>query len=160
LKEHKKEIVLHEYGFEELTTHQQMLVGKLEEMLPNAYAPYSNFPVSAVVALESGEVISGTNQENAAYPSGLCAERVALFFTGANYPKGVIKTLAVSVGKEINSFPYPCGACLQVISEFQNKQSTPFQIILFHRFTRSALIANSIEQLLPFAFRKEHLGKN
>lgn len=132
---------------------------KLEEALPNAYAPYSHFPVSAVLALQNGELVSGTNQENAAYPSGLCAERVALFYAGANYPDIPIETLAIMVGTEIDSFPYPCGGCLQVISEFQNRQSAPFQIVLYHRFNKSALIASSVEQLLPFAFKKEHLGK-
>ncbi len=158
MKIHRKEIVVTEYDFAELSESRQTLVQKLKGALPNAYAPYSNFHVSAALLLQNGEIITGSNQENAAYPSGLCAERVALFYKGHQYPNQPIVALAVTVQKNIPDFPYPCGACLQVISEFTNRQTQPFEIILYHTHLNKALIASGVKQLMPFAFIKEHLG--
>lgn len=159
MKIHRKEIIVSEYDFAELSESQQTLIQKLKVALPNAYAPYSNFPVSTALLLQNGEIITGTNQENAAYPSGLCAERVALFYKGSQYPDQPISKLAVTVGNNTPDFPYPCGACLQVISEFTNRQAEPFEIILYHLHLNKALIASGVKQLMPFAFIKEHLGK-
>lgn len=159
MKIRKTEIILAELAYAELNDQQKNLVDKLEQALSTAYAPYSDFPVAATLLLADGTIISGSNQENASYPSGLCAERVALFAKGAQYPNQGIDKLAVTVAHDIHSFPYPCGSCLQVISEFQNRQSEPIEIIMYDRHKKEALIANGIEQLMPFAFIKEHLGK-
>ena len=93
--------------------------------LKTAYAPYSGFFVGASVLLENGEIINGSNQENVAYPSGLCAERVALFYAGARYPDVKVKTIAVSVlskNFEVTDVISPCGACRQVMAEYEEKQ--------------------------------------
>ncbi len=152
-------MLLEERSLDELSKDQQRLVAALEQSLPNAYAPYSHFPVSAALLLANGNIITGTNQENAAYPSGLCAERVALFHKGHQYPDMEIVRMAVTVGKEIETFPFPCGACLQVMAEFQHRQTAPIEVMMYHRHKKIALLAVGVEQLLPFAFIKEHLGK-
>ena len=98
----------------ELSAEEQQLVANAKSALKTAYAPYSGFLVGASVLLENGEIINGSNQENVAYPSGLCAERVALFYAGAKYPDVKVKTVAVSVlskNFEVTDVISPCGAC-------------------------------------------------
>jgi cytidine deaminase len=128
-------------------------------MVKTAYAPYSEFHVGAAVLLENGEIIAGNNQENAAYPSGLCAERVALFYAGSQYPTIAIKTIAISVKSKnvIISEPLsPCGGCRQVIAEYENKFKKPIRIIMSGE-KGQIYIANSIESLLPLMFSKKYL---
>lgn len=124
-----------------------------------AYAPYSNFKVGAAILLENGKIVAGNNQENAAYPSGLCAERVALFFAGAQYPESKIKQLVVTARSENKSLQKPippCGACRQAIAEYEIKQQQAIQIY-FMGETGQIYLATSIEDLLPFTFDPKNL---
>ena len=139
----------------ELSAEEQQLVSNAKSALKTAYAPYSGFSVGASVLLENGEVINGSNQENVAYPSGLCAERVALFYAGAKYPNIKINTIAVSVlskNFEVTDVISPCGACRQVMAEYEDKQDKAIKVIL-HSPTDEVLIANTVEDLLPFMFK-------
>jgi cytidine deaminase len=127
------------------------LVLQADNNLNNAYAPYSNFKVSAVCKLENGESIIGTNQENAAYPSGICAERVAVFAAKSKYPNQKIKKIVITTEKS-NELPFtPCGACRQVISEYELQQKSAIQIVLKSGNSK-IWVFNSISDLLPFSF--------
>ena len=102
------------YTYDELNDEQKMLIDKAREQVTKAYAPYSGFRVAAALMLENGEIFAGSNQENAAYPSGLCAERVAMFYANAQYPDVPVKTLAIAAftnGKFIETPVTPCGSC-------------------------------------------------
>jgi cytidine deaminase len=146
----------------ELSEQEQQLVANAKTALKTAYAPYSGFLVGASVLLENGEIINGSNQENVAYPSGLCAERVALFYAGARYPDIKVKTIAVSVlskNFEVNDVISPCGACRQVMAEYEDKQEQSIKVIL-HSPTDEVLIANTVEDLLPFMFKSPLLKKH
>jgi cytidine deaminase len=118
--------------------------------------------VGASVLLDNGEIVSGSNQENVAYPSGLCAERVAMFYAGARFPAAKIKSIAVSViskNFKITDVISPCGACRQVMAEYEDKQSEPIKVVL-HSPTDEVLIANTVEDLLPFMFKSPLLKKH
>ena len=146
----------------ELSAKEQQLVSNAKSAFKTAYAPYSGFLVGASVLLENGEVICGSNQENVAYPSGLCAERVALFYAGAKYPNIKINTIAVSVlskNFEVTDVISPCGACRQVMAEYEDKQDNPIKVIL-HSPTDKVLIANRVEDLLPFMFKSPLLKQH
>lgn len=124
----------------------------------NAYAPYSGFRVGAAVLLENGEIISSNNQENAAYPSGLCAERIALFYAASNFPSVAIKALAVStINNEIKNsdIAKPCGACRQVIAEYEDLSGLPIRIILDGG--NKIIVCEGIDTLLPLRFKKNEL---
>ena len=145
----------------ELSAQEQQLVANAKSAFKTAYAPYSGFLVGASVLLENGEVINGSNQENVAYPSGLCAERVALFYAGAKFPDVKINTVAISVlskNFEVKDVISPCGACRQVMAEYEDKQHRPIKVIL-HSPTDEVLIANKVEDLLPFMFKSPLLKK-
>ena len=146
----------------ELSPEEQALIKNAKDSFKNAYAPYSGFLVGASILLENGEVINGSNQENVAYPSGLCAERVALFYAGSQYPQIAIKTIAVSALSKtfnITDVVSPCGACRQVMAEYQQKQNSAIRILL-HSPNDDVLIANSVEDLLPFMFTSPLLKKH
>ncbi|NER18666.1 cytidine deaminase [Spongiivirga citrea] len=124
-----------------------------------AYAPYSNYKVGAAILLENGEIITGTNQENAAYPSGLCAERVAIFYAGSQYPGVPIKKIAITAAASNGSSNEPvssCGACRQSIAEYEQKQKTPIEM-LFMGETGKVIKMNSLADLLPLAFGADDL---
>jgi cytidine deaminase len=153
------EISYTEYdSIDELTISDAILVRKAREASKNSWAPYSNFHVGASVILENGEIISGNNQENAAYPSGLCAERVALFSANANYPDSPIKAIAVSAFNKngLTLQPVkPCGACRQAILESETRFETPIHIILDG--SESIMVIDGISNLLPLSFGNESL---
>lgn len=120
----------------------------------NAYAPYSNFTVGAAVQLDNGNTIIGNNQENASYPSGLCAERTAIYFAGAKYPKSKIIKIAITAGaiSKVNTNPIPpCGACRQAIAEYEVKQNALIEIY-FMGTAGKVLKSNSLKNLLPLMF--------
>jgi len=149
-----------EYGYFEtekgLSSEQIKLVKKAEEACQSAYAPYSEFKVGAAVLLDNGKIILGNNQENAAYPSGLCAERVALFAAKSIYPDAqVIQLAIVSDGDLIDKdqFLTPCGACRQVMAEVQNRQNNTFQITLKNP-DGSFIVFEKVDDLLPLIFGK------
>jgi cytidine deaminase len=115
----------------ELPEIVQNLMNSAVEARKNAYAPYSKFRVGAAILLDNNEIVLGSNQENAAYPSGLCAERVAIFYAGANYPTAKIKIIAISAtsDSQANTTPIPpCGSCRQSIAEYEQRQETPITI--------------------------------
>jgi cytidine deaminase len=145
----------------ELSKIDQELIEKAKDAFSTAYAPYSGFLVGASVLLENAKIISGNNQENVAYPAGLCAERVALFYAGSKYPEVGIKTIAISAKSktfEIKDVVSPCGSCRQVMAEYQQKQGKNIRILL-HSHNDDILIADSVEDLLPFMFNSEKLRK-
>ena len=109
---------LEQVSLKDLPAAYLSLVKNARKAYEGSYSPYSQFAVGAAVLLENNEVILGSNQENAAYPSGLCAERVALFYAGSSFPDVPVKAIAVTVERDIESFPFPCGSFLQVMSEY------------------------------------------
>lgn len=130
-----------------------------EEAREKAYAPYSNFRVGAALLLDNGEIITGNNQENVAYPSGLCAERVAIFFAGSQFPNTKILQLAVTARSEkktLNEPIPPCGACRQSIAEYEIKQNHPIEIF-FMGETGEVYKTDSIKVLLPLLFDNNSL---
>jgi len=143
----------------ELPTDIQNLLNKAHEARKKAYAPYSHFAVGAAILLANGEVVIGNNQENAAFPSGLCAERVAAFQAGAVYPNIPFEAIAITAGSQdkINHTPIPpCGACRQSLAEYEVKQKRPISV--YFMGTDGAIVkANSIESLLPLAFDQSYL---
>ena len=146
----------------ELDTQDNELVANAKEAFITAYAPYSGFLVGASILLDNGEIVNGSNQENVAYPSGLCAERVAMFYAGAKFPDAKIKTIAVSVISKtfkVTDVISPCGACRQVMAEYEDKQEQPIKVIL-HSPTDDVLISNTVQDLLPFMFKSPHLKKH
>lgn len=125
----------------------------------NAYAPYSNFQVGAAVLLENGKVVIGNNQENACYPSGLCAERVAIYQAGAVYPNQIIKAIAISASSSKQSLKMPaapCGNCRQSIAEYELKQVQPITILMSGA-EGNVFKCDSISDLLPLAFDSTYL---
>jgi cytidine deaminase len=133
------------------------LVEAAQKIADNAYAPYSKFKVGAAVLTDENQIITGSNQENAAYPSGLCAERVALFYTSANYHNKHIQAIAIVAKKDnIWKVAMPCGACRQVIREYETKQEQPVKIIMAYNDGKY-IIANGAEDLLPLSFTKTDL---
>ena len=140
--------------FNVLTDIDKNLIRKAKSSLKSAYAPYSGFLVGASVLLENGEVVVGNNQENVAFPSGLCAERVAIFYASSEFPNTKIKTIAITaISKKfkIKDVISPCGACRQAIAEYEVKQNENIRILL-HQANDSVIIVNSISDLLPFMF--------
>ncbi|MDA3927992.1 MAG: cytidine deaminase [Prolixibacteraceae bacterium] len=142
----------------ELTENDAFLVAKAREASLNAWAPYSKFNVGAAILLDNDEIILGNNQENAAYPSGLCAERVALFSANANYPESVVKTIAITAFNSkglIKEAAKPCGACRQAILEAEVRFNQPIRLILDG--ANSIIIMEGIKNLLPLSFDKNDL---
>jgi len=139
-----------------LPEKDNVLIMKAREAAENAYAPYSGFRVGSAVQLGNGVIVTGNNQENAAYPSGLCAERTALFYASAQYPHIPIIAIAISTlnGTAIPpGIAKPCGACRQVMAEYEDLAGKPLRIIL-DSFDR-VLVLNGIDSLLPLRFKKE-----
>jgi cytidine deaminase len=142
-----------------LPSEIQSLMNQAIEIRKNAYAPYSRFRVGAAILLDNGKIVLGSNQENAAYPSGLCAERVAIFQAGAVYPSAKIVKFAITAASDTNStlspIP-PCGACRQSIAEYEFKQDSPIEIY-FMGESGEVYKSNSINNLLPLTFDKTSL---
>jgi len=157
----KRESIIQQFNsIEELNTVSKNLMLSAKEAAKNAYAPYSKFNVGCALLLENGEIILGNNQENIAYPSGLCAERTAVFYAGANFPNIPIKMLAVTAfakSYEVNQPVMPCGACLQSMSEFELRFSKPIQIILQGN-SGPIYVAEGTKTFLPFQFFIKELG--
>ena len=125
-----------------------------------AYAPYSSFSVGAAVLLEDGTIVLGNNQENASYPAGLCAERVAIFYAGANYPHLSIKSIAVTAAAKAHEIVQPagpCGSCRQAMAEYEQKQDTPISIIMGGD-SGEIYKCSAIQDLLPLAFNSSFLS--
>ncbi|MDG2441388.1 MAG: cytidine deaminase [Crocinitomicaceae bacterium] len=141
-------------NWKELPIEDHELVDRAYEVCKSAYAPYSKFHVGASLRMTNDEIITGSNQENIAYPSGLCAERVALFYAGANLPNEKVQTLCVVAKGDllpIEKILSPCGACRQVMLETEVRQYLKYRIILVSQ-NGVAIVFNSAEDLLPLAF--------
>ena len=144
----------------ELTIEYQTLVNKAKDQVAKAYAPYSGFHVGAALMLANGEVFAGSNQENAAYPSGWCAERVAMFYANAQYPNVPVKAIAIAAytAEQFLSSPItPCGACRQVLLESEMRFDNDIEVILYG--TDEIYILKNIRQLMPLCFEKSSLNK-
>ncbi|MDO6472966.1 cytidine deaminase [Maribacter sp. 1_MG-2023] len=144
----------------ELKNNDQNLMSAAVKARQKAYAPYSSFNVGASVLLENGEIIEGNNQENASYPSGLCAERVAVFYAGAKYPSMKIKAIAItaaSLNHEVSEPAAPCGNCRQAISEYEFRQQEPIRILLMGE-TGCIIECDSLADLLPLGFNSSFLN--
>jgi len=142
------------YPFEELSAADRQLVETAREATKRSYAPYSKFFVGAAAQLDNGEVISGSNQENAAFPSGLCAERTTLFYAKSRYPDAAVLTLAIVAKNERGEFlpePIPpCGACLQVMSEVEARQDQPLRTLLYS--TKGVYEIRKVGDFMPMIF--------
>jgi cytidine deaminase len=139
--------------YNELQLSEKNLVDAAKEAVTRAYAPYSHFQVGAAILLANGEIITGNNQENAAYPSGLCAERTALFYANSQYPDVAVDTIAIAAyteGMFLEKPITPCGGCRQVILEAQNRYQHPVRIILYG--SKEIYLIEKITDLLPLSF--------
>ena len=143
---------------EELSADEQALIKTSIEATKNSYSPYSHFSVGAALLLENGEMVMGANQENAAYPSGLCAERSAIFAAQSTRPDQPIKALAIAArnGGGLMKLPIvPCGACRQVVLEIEDRYKKPVRILLYG--TEGVYVIDTIKDLLPLQFVGESM---
>jgi cytidine deaminase len=144
---------------QELTAIELDLKNQAFEARSKAYAPYSKFTVGASILLDNGVVVKGSNQENAAYPSGLCAERVAIYYAGANYPDAKIVKMFITASPQDRDLELPippCGSCRQAIAEYEFKQDISIEIF-FMGAKGDIYKSDSLKNLLPFVFDKNHL---
>jgi cytidine deaminase len=142
----------------ELDETMQKLVEKAKEMTRSAYSPYSGFSVGAVALLEDGTMVLGNNQENAAYPSGMCAERTALYAANANYPTQPVVALALACytkGHFTKKAGTPCGACRQVMLETEHRYGKPMRVVLYG--DEECVVLERAADLLPLSFVAESL---
>lgn len=153
MKSIKLEIDMEFRSMDELSKEEQELVFAAIQATDNAYARYSNFKVGAALRLEDGRIVIGANQENAAFPSGLCAERSAIFAAQSHYPDQPIIMLAIAAKNEngiLKDPVTPCGACRQVILEMEDRYQRPVRILLYG--TNGVYCIRSIKDLLPLSF--------
>ena len=160
MKEVKIESILYVYeNIDELSEDIKSLMDEASKARQMAYAPYSNFSVGAALLLDNGEIVIGSNQENASYPSGLCAERTAIYYKGSKYPDAKILKMAIIAGsknKPTTAPIPPCGACRQAIAEYEVNQEAPIEIY-FMGETGKVVKSNSLANLLPLVFDKSAL---
>lgn len=151
----------HQHDFDALDQESKYLVHKAKEATAHAYAPYSKFHVGAALILDDGTVITGANQENASYPLCMCAERVALYTLASTHPGKRIVKMAIVAHKKNHKELVPaasCGACRQVMAEFEDRQKNPFKIVMMVEDNKWA-VCSSAASLLPFVFTKDSLDK-
>jgi len=148
-------------GIEELSGIDKMLCLKAKEALATSHSPYSKFRVGTAILLVDDQIVLGSNQENVAYPSGLCAERVALFYIGSNSPNAIIKSMAITAQTDNFKIVNPvtsCGGCLQVMIEAEKRQNSPIEV-LFYCIDGQILKVKSVKSLIPFAFVEDRLER-
>ena len=158
MKKRQLEISYHSCKFEELTPEEKQLVEVARQATFRSYSPYSHFSVGASVLLANGVILSGSNQENAAYPSGLCAERTVLFYANSQYPNQPITMMAIAARSEkgFTEIPItPCGACRQVLAETERRFEQPIRILLYGE--TETIIIDGVKDLLPFLFDEDIL---
>ncbi len=161
MQEGRIEISYKECTFPELDKNDQFLIEQAELASNDAFAPYSHFKVGAAVLMDNGEIVIGNNQENSAYPSGLCAERVALFSACSRFPDA--KVIGIALTAQSESFKFdglitPCGACRQVMAEYENKSKNKIRVIMKAN-NEKILIMEGVNNLLPFMFHENKLKK-
>lgn len=157
MKEIKLETPITVYSLNEVPDEELPLVNAALKATGQSYAPYSKFYVGAAALLADGTIVTGSNQENAAYPSGLCAERVTLFHAGHQYPDVPVVALAIAAsagGKQVESIS-PCGACRQVLLETEQRYNRPMKVLLCG--TKEVVVVPSAASLLPLCFGKDNL---
>jgi len=159
---HEIKINFQEYtSVEELEQADQQLCREAVKALANSHSAYSKFRVGVAMRLQSGKILYASNQENVAYPSGLCAERVALFYWGANHPDDPIEAMAVTAHTDEFQLTRPvtsCGACLQVLAEYEKKQGNAIKMLLYCQ-QGPVWVASGIESFLPFLFFEDRLNQ-
>lgn len=158
MKDIKLEINIQYCQFDELSEEDQELVSMAREATQNSYAKYSRFYVGAALRLQDGRIVKGANQENAAFPSGLCAERTAIFAAQANDPEQPIVALAIAARNDhgFTQEPVtPCGSCRQVMLEIEDRYQSPVKILLYG--TRGIYVLKSTRDLMPFCFVDENM---
>lgn len=152
------DIHIHSACYEELDKTQRRLVDAAKEATSHSYSPYSHFAVGAAVLLADGTIVSGSNQENAAFPSGTCAERTTVFYANSRYPDQPVCTLAIAAKNESGfvDIPIPpCGACRQVLLETEQRYRQPMHIILYGE--KKIFLIDGVKSLLPLSFGAEFL---
>lgn len=160
MTEHEIKISFKEYSsVNELSAHDQNLCTQAEKALSTSHSPYSKFKVGVALSLKSGKILHASNQENVAYPSGLCAERVALFHWGANHADDPIISMAVTAYTD--EFPLlkpvtSCGSCLQVMAECEKRQNSSIKILLYC-INGPVWVIDGVDSLMPFMFFEERL---
>ena len=148
------------YQENELSQADRELIEAAKEATRSSYSPYSEFKVGAALRLQNGVVITGSNQENASYPLGLCAERTAIFHAQHMYPDQPITALAIVAFNNGHFYPEPispCGACRQVMLEVEDRYERPIRVLLHG--TSGTHVVNTVKALLPFQFISESLKK-
>lgn len=158
MKEVKIEIYIRSLQYEELNETDRKLIDMAKEATHRSYVPYSHFSVGAAALLENGKIITGTNQENAAYPSGICAERTTLFYANSEYPDQAVDTLAIAARSQSGYLDRPippCGACRQVLLETEQRYGKPMRILLYSK--NEIYLVNGTKDLLPLSFGGEFL---
>ena len=145
------------YSYDECTDIEKKLIDAAKQATSNAYAPYSEFKVGAALLLENGNIITGNNQENAAYPSGLCAERTAVFYANSQFPDQKIEALAIAAyfnGDFTSDLISPCGSCRQVLLEVESRYESPVKILMYTK-DNEIYVADSMSSLMPLSFDKK-----
>lgn len=162
MEEKTVSITFQEYAsLTELSEADQALCIEAEKALDSSYSPYSEFRVGAAIRLQSGKIVHGSNQENVAFPSGLCAERVALFTAGAQHSGDPIVSIAITArsGKfQIDHPVTPCGACLQVLGDFEQRQKSEIRVLLYC-LGKNIMVSTGASNFLPFQFIEQRLQK-
>ena len=160
MKQRAYTVRLYEYDqIDDLSEKQALLVNSAIKAARDAYAPYSEYHVGAAVRLANGEIVIGSNQENAAYPSGLCAERVAVFYAGARHPDVAVEAIAIAAIREgiVQEEPIaPCGACRQVLYENESQGEGSMELILYG--SKKIQVLSKVTDLLPLPFSFTHLS--
>jgi cytidine deaminase len=145
----------------EMPDNDRQLLEKAIDAVSSAYAPYSAFKVGAAVRMADGNIFTGNNQENSAYPSGICAERVAIFAASSQQPGEPIEALAIAAQTDRFELPNPvtpCGSCRQVMAEYQNLSGKPIRVIM-KGMTEKIWLVDGVENLLPLMFNADMLKK-
>lgn len=159
MKELEMTALVRVYQYEELSEEYRMLIDKAKESTLLSYSPYSHFAVGAAILLENGEIFCGANQENAAYPSGLCAERTVMFYTNANRPQIPVKALACACytkGHFTRKPGSPCGSCRQVLLETEHRFGRDMEILLYGE--NEIYVFPSAKSMLPHCFVEDDLN--
>ena len=156
MRQMRIETTIEVYAYDELDDIGRNLYQAAQEAAQKAYAPYSRFQVGAALLLDSGEILTGSNQENASYPAGCCAERTALFYAGAHYPDNAVRRLAIVAFNPQGQVEQisPCGICRQVLLETEQRQGAPISVWLFGR--EAVYCFPSAASLLPMGFEMLH----
>ena len=162
MKIKKIQVDVEEYAsISELSPEDHQLLKMAMKSVDTAYAPYSHYRVGAALRLANGEIITGNNQENAAYPSGLCAERVAMFYAKSQYPDVKVESIAIAARADdftIKEAVAPCGACRQAMAEYQTQQNSSIRVIMKGE-EGPVLAVSGIDDLLPLLFHAEELKR-